>query len=280
MKRLIISCAIVLTILSLITSVLGCIQKTNDFIETIYIFKAESPDDPPPPGGWTFASTGPHPTEIQRVFDSGDKMFLGLVISDQIQNEINLSRFTFFNKGTGTKEEVATSPSDLGPFEPGGKYLSGFQNPWGVPSGPGEYELRIYLVDEVIASALFSVTAVVLTKTEEKITARGVHINWGKDISFRGSSVLPDGTHLQTQLYEYEDGEQPVAWWPAEKYIQVQDEEWQITVPLSDLDEGTTKLYIGSETVFLFKVWEKDNPSVMAKYGFELTGPPPAQSLQ
>ena len=111
------------------------------------------------------------------------------------------------------------------------------------------------------------------TETEEKITVNQLHINWGKDISFSGYSVLPDGTYLQTQLYE--DGE-PAAWWPADKYVQVQDGEWQITVPLSDLSEDITKLYIGSETIFLFKVWEKDNPSVIATFAFDLIGPPAA----
>ena len=157
MKKLVVLCAIALMTLLLITSVARCIQKTDDVIETIYIFKAESPDDPPPPGGWTFMSTGPHPAEIQKVFDPGDKMFLGLVINEQIKNEVNFSRFTFFNKGTGTEVEVAASPSDLGPFEPGGEYLSGFQNPWEVPGENGEYELRVYQGDEVVASAHFNV---------------------------------------------------------------------------------------------------------------------------
>lgn len=102
-------------------------------------------------------STGPHPSRIQEVFDLGDKMFLGLVISEQIANEVKFSRFTFFNKGTGTEEEIIASPDDLGPFEPGRGFLTGFQNPWEVPDENGEYELRLYIGNEVVASALFNV---------------------------------------------------------------------------------------------------------------------------
>lgn len=101
--------------------------------------------------------TGPHPAKIQGVFDAGDKMFLGLVISKQIKNEVKFSRFTFFNKETGTEEEVRASPDDLGPFEPGGKHLLAFLDPWEVPNEDGKYELRVYIGDEVVASALFNV---------------------------------------------------------------------------------------------------------------------------
>ena len=101
--------------------------------------------------------TGPHPSKIQEVFDPRDKMFLGLVISEQITNEVKFSRFTFFNKGTGTEEEIVASPGDLGPFEPGRGSLTGFQNAWEVPDENGEYELRLYLGDEVVASAHFNV---------------------------------------------------------------------------------------------------------------------------
>lgn len=111
------------------------------------------------------------------------------------------------------------------------------------------------------------------------LEVRGVSVNVDEDISFRGCSTLPDGTYLQTQLYSrYQPRTyNPEVWWPADKYIQVQDGEWQITVPLG---EEATNLYIGSETIFLFKVWKKDNPSVIAGYMFELMGPPAASELE
>jgi major membrane immunogen (membrane-anchored lipoprotein) len=108
---------------------------------------------------------------------------------------------------------------------------------------------------------------------EQKITATGVHINWGEDISFEGQSTLPDGTYLQTQLFE---DDEPAAWWPTDRHIQVQDGEWQITVSLTGLSEDVTKLHTGSEAEFLFKVWEKDEPTVVGFEYFDLMGPPSA----
>ena len=134
---------------------------------------------------------------------------------------------------------------------------------------------RIYLGDTLILTVIHKTEnfySNVPVSGEEKITAKGVHINWGEDISFHGYSVLPDGTYLQTQLYA---DDKPQVWWPVDKYIQVRDGKWQITVPLNELSESITKLYIGSETIFLFKVWEKDNPLVTDTYGFDLKGPPP-----
>ncbi len=157
MKKLKNLCAIVLTALLLVISVAGCQQQAPDVIETIYIFKAHPLYNPPPPGGWTFQTTGPHPARVQGLFDPGDKIFLGLVISERLKGDTSFSRFTFFNKGTGAEEEIRASPGDLGPFEPDGEYLPGLQNPWEVPDKDGKYELRLYLSDEVVASALFNV---------------------------------------------------------------------------------------------------------------------------
>ena len=105
MKKLLILCVVALTVLLLLASVVGCQQQAPDVIEVIRIFKAESPDYPPPPGGWISMSTGPHPAEIQELFDPGEKMFLGLVINERIKNEVTFSRFTFFNKETGAKRK-------------------------------------------------------------------------------------------------------------------------------------------------------------------------------
>lgn len=80
-------------------------------------------------------------------------MNLGLVISRQLKTEVTFSKFTFFNKAAGTEGEVE-SPGDLGPFKPGSAHFLG---PWEVPGEKGEYELRVYVGDEVVASALFNV---------------------------------------------------------------------------------------------------------------------------
>ena len=130
------------------------VEVIGGVVEDINIMKASPPGYPPPPGGWALQLTGPQPPGIQEVFNPGDKMNLGLVISSTLKSEVTFSKFTFFNIGTGAGLEVETSPDALGPFKPGGKYLLG---PWDIPGKDGEYELRVYRGDEVVALALFNV---------------------------------------------------------------------------------------------------------------------------
>jgi len=77
----------VLLVLILLTSGLPGCSSQSDIVEVIHIFKAQSPSYPPPPGGWALMPTGSHPAEIQEVFDPGDKVNLGLVISSQLKTE-------------------------------------------------------------------------------------------------------------------------------------------------------------------------------------------------
>jgi len=101
--------------------------------------------------------------------------------------------------------------------------------------------------------------------TDELLTADHFQTKDGEYIHFCGHSKLPQGTYLQTQLYV--DG-QPAAWWPADKYVRVRDGRWQINVRLGE--KGAPQALSSG----LFKVWEKDNPSVMATFPFDLTPPP------
>ena len=157
MKKPIVLCAMVLTALLLIISVVGCQQSTLDVVEVISIFPAES-GAPPPTGVWAYdRKIDPHPDRIQRVFNLGDRMYLGLRISEQLETDITFSRYTFFNRDTGEEVEAGL-PGDLGPFEPGRATLAGFQNPWILPADPGNYELRVYLDTTVIVSARFEVS--------------------------------------------------------------------------------------------------------------------------
>jgi len=138
------------------TVIVGCQQKTTDIIQNITIFKWEFGDFVPP-GGWMFRITGPHPTEVQELFDPGEKINLGLVINRQIKDDITFSRFTFYNRHTGAEQEVVAAPRDYGPFDSDGEYFLGYKNPWQVPDEDGEYELRLYMGDELVASVLFNV---------------------------------------------------------------------------------------------------------------------------
>jgi S1-C subfamily serine protease len=156
MKKLIIFCLIVL-MLPVLVAPFGCQQSTPDVVEVIAIFPAES-GAPPPTGAWAYdRKIDPHPERIQRVFNLGDRMYLGLRISERLETDITFSRYTLFNRDTGEEVEAGL-PGDLGPFEPGRATLAGFQNPWILPADPGNYELRVYVDNTVIASARFEVS--------------------------------------------------------------------------------------------------------------------------
>ena len=157
MKNLTVICVVALLAPLLLLTPAGCQVLAPDVVEDIEIMKA-SPGEPPPTSGWAMRRTGPHPAEIQQVFKPGETMMLGLVIKDQLfKREVTFSRFTLFNKETGIEEELKVSPGDLESYETGGIYLLGYPDPWDVPGEDGEYELRLYLGDKVVASALFSV---------------------------------------------------------------------------------------------------------------------------
>lgn len=142
MKKFTVLCAVVLMVLVLLAPA-GCQQSSPDVIEVITVFPAE-PGASPPSGTW--GSPGglidPQPDRVQRVFSAGDKMYLGLRISNKIKANVTFSRFAYFNQDTG--EEVGVgSPSDLmRAWKPGQVDLLAFTNPWQVPDEDGEYELR------------------------------------------------------------------------------------------------------------------------------------------
>lgn len=105
------------------------------------------------------------------------------------------------------------------------------------------------------------------------LDATGVSVHLDKAISFHGCSTLPDGTELLTQLYA---DKEPAKWWPSDECYKIHQGTWEVTVSLAGLSEETTGLFIGNETIFSFKIWQKDDPSVTAQYIFDLLGPPPA----
>jgi S1-C subfamily serine protease len=189
MKRLIVLCAIVLMLLMILVPV-GCQQNAPDVVEIIAIFPAES-GSPPPTGAWAYdRKPDPHPDRIQRVFNLGDRMFLGLRISEQLETDITFSRYTFFNRDTGEEIEAGL-PSDLGPFEPGQITLSAFQNPWMVPADPDNYELRIYLDDKVVASARFEISTKV---TRQPVVMVKSQLTGGRSGQSSGFIFRSDGS--------------------------------------------------------------------------------------
>jgi hypothetical protein len=135
----------------------GCQHDDVDVVEIITIFKYE-PGTPVPLGGWAGVPANPYPDYVQQVFSPGEKMHLGLRISDRIEEEVTFSRYTFANEDTG-EEVQAGSTDDLGPFQPGQKLLLAWEDPWPISPVPGKYKLNVYLDDVVVASAVFEVSS-------------------------------------------------------------------------------------------------------------------------
>lgn len=98
----------------------------------------------------------------------------------------------------------------------------------------------------------FSINAIILTPDS---------------IDVRGTATLPDGTNLQTQLFESGN---PVSWWPSDKIIQVQNGKWIIFISFNN-DSAPDIPYISSNNIL--KVWIKDNPTITADLLFGLIPP-------
>ncbi len=159
MKKLNIIVTITLMSLLLLATV-GCQPGETDVVEVITVFKFK-PGTPVPPGGWALVPVNPHPDNVQWVFNPGEKMYLGLRISDRIEEEVTFSRYVFLNEDMGEEVEVGSTDA-LGPFKPGQKLLVAFDDPWPVPAVPGTYRLKIYLDEVVVASAIFEVSSEII----------------------------------------------------------------------------------------------------------------------
>ncbi|HUT67306.1 MAG TPA: hypothetical protein VMW86_02005 [Dehalococcoidales bacterium] len=90
----------------------------------------------------------------------------------------------------------------------------------------------------------------------------------GGSIIFSGDSVHPDGTILQSQLYE---NDILLTWWPADREFQVRNGKWTIEVPLG---ENGAPDDITPCSFYFLKIWVKDNPSIIDGTGFDTIGPP------
>jgi len=97
-------------------------------------------------------STVPFPTNIQETFNPGQEMLIGIKLDKRFNSEITFSKVTLLHRETS--EEVEIISHDLGPFEPGQVFYLPY---YSVPSKQGIYEVRVYLNQKVIASALFEV---------------------------------------------------------------------------------------------------------------------------
>lgn len=139
-------------------------------VEVIQIFKGRVPTYPqsteimvlPLPGWASGLPVNPYPDNVQGVFSMVDKVFLGIKFAPG--KKVTFSKYTLLTKRTGEEVKidwhqtglgVGVPASDLGPFE--GQAFPFFDNPLSVPREPGTYEIRAYLDDVVLASAVFEV---------------------------------------------------------------------------------------------------------------------------
>jgi len=142
--------ASIFLMLFLFVFTIGC--STPNTVQKIIILPRPS-GDAIPPGGWALdPSTNPFPSKVQEVFQPGQELIIGIKIDEHLKNNVTFSKVTLFNRET--MNEVVVISSDLGPFEPGqAPYLPYYA----VPNEKGSYEVRIYIDQKVIASALFEV---------------------------------------------------------------------------------------------------------------------------
>jgi len=85
---------------------------------------------------------------------------------------------------------------------------------------------------------------------------------------FSGTTEFYNGT-LRTQLYQ---DEKPLDWWPADQDIEVNGYFWEIKV--------STPEELPVESLYVLKIWNKDDPSLYGVHGFDLKGPPSISELQ
>ena len=85
-------------------------------------------------------------------------MIVEIIISQEEKKSVTFSKFTFFNKDTKNEVSIKTS-DDFGPFASGTYILSYVDNPWTAPQEQGTYELRIYIGNDIVASAVFEVVS-------------------------------------------------------------------------------------------------------------------------
>jgi hypothetical protein len=100
-----------------------------------------------------------------------------------------------------------------------------------------------------------------------RITIKGVDVS-AAQVIVRGSSNLPDGTCLGTELWA--DGK-PQTWWPSDACAEVQDDVWQLTVPLG---AGGAPERLDPTSQYMLRAWLPGGPNIVSVFAFDLTTPP------
>ena len=145
-------------IVPLLLLLIFCSSCKAESITVIRILKVQSEGTPVETSLIWLSKTGPHPTAMQQSFNLGDELMLGFII-DPDTKSITFTKYTYLNTTTQTETTIISDTEELGPFKSvGGDVVSVHKvGPWSVPFQQGSYELRIYVGQKVIASALFEV---------------------------------------------------------------------------------------------------------------------------
>jgi hypothetical protein len=150
MKRLV---SVLAVLTALVVPLFGCGKPYP--IERILLFKDTA--GIPPTGPFNIGPPDPFAAQVQLTVRPGDRIFAIIRVSRKTKGDVTISRYTFFNTRTSQEHEIAALPVDLGPFHAGDIRPVALDHAWPVPERSGAYEFRIYLGDEVVASALFEV---------------------------------------------------------------------------------------------------------------------------
>ena len=105
-------------------------------------------------------------------------------------------------------------------------------------------------------------------RSQETISVGPARVFSSDFLYFHGDTRLPNGTVLESQLYE---SGKAVPWWPADRPITSENGTWEVKVPLG-VDGAPARLKTGPS--YVFKVWQDADPSVQAVFYFDLVGPP------
>jgi hypothetical protein len=105
---------------------------------------------------------------------------------------------------------------------------------------------------------------------EIKVHATHIQVINGIEIFAAGTAELPDGTYLQTQLYE---DDMPIPWWDSDQTYEVKDGKFDIEGYM--LADGVYHT-LSKGPSYTLMIWEEANPAVnVGGISFDLVGPAP-----
>lgn len=102
-----------------------------------------------------------------------------------------------------------------------------------------------------------------------QIDIDGVEVREGELIGFSGTTTLPGGECLNSELTQ--DG-MPVEWWPVDQCFEISAQEWRISVALGTEDRPEN---LDGDTQYQLRVWWPSAPeTVLDVFYFDLSAPP------